>query len=85
MNEPEQDTFPSETVHAMFKHSWGENNVKISKDALALSCEFLRLFTAEAVHRASDEAEKPGVPKDASRKIDIEHLEIILPQLVLDF
>ncbi|OAD68882.1 hypothetical protein PHYBLDRAFT_188491 [Phycomyces blakesleeanus NRRL 1555(-)] len=77
--------FPTETVHALFKKTWAGRNVKIHKNALLLSGEFLKLFTTEAVHRASSQVRRPGIPEEDSRQIDIEHLESILPQLVLDF
>ncbi|KAF4351302.1 hypothetical protein F8388_010856 [Cannabis sativa] len=49
-------------------------------NALKLSCEFLRMFIAEAVQRAAAIAEAEGV-----NKIEATHLERILPQLLLDF
>ncbi|KAL5717933.1 FANCM-MHF complex subunit Mhf2 [Ranunculus cassubicifolius] len=51
-----------------------------NSNALKLSCELLRSFIAEAVHRAAAIAEAEGVSK-----IEPTHLERILPQLLLDF
>ncbi|VFQ80634.1 unnamed protein product [Cuscuta campestris] len=48
--------------------------------ALKLSCELLRVFVAEAVHRAAAIAEAEG-----TTRIEATHLERILPQLLLDF
>ncbi|KAI7892191.1 CENP-S associating centromere protein X-domain-containing protein [Mucor mucedo] len=53
----------------------------VNKDALQLSCEFLRLFVTEAVHRSAKEQEI----LNSGDTIDVEHLERILPQLLLDF
>ncbi|XP_077228862.1 centromere protein X [Tasmannia lanceolata] len=51
-----------------------------NSNALKLSCELLRLFVTEAVHRAAIIAEAEGISK-----IEATHLERILPQLLLDF
>ncbi|KAI8085271.1 centromere protein X, partial [Thamnidium elegans] len=53
-----------------------------NKDALQLSCEFLRLFVIEALHRSSEEQD---AMLTHTNKIETEHLERILPQLLLDF
>ncbi|QCD80990.1 Centromere protein X [Vigna unguiculata] len=49
-------------------------------NALKLTCELLRLFITEAVQRAAAVAEAEG-----ANQIEPTHLEIILPQLLLDF
>nr|KAJ0218757.1 hypothetical protein LSAT_V11C300135710 [Lactuca sativa] len=51
-----------------------------NSNAVKLSCEKLRLFVSEAVHRAATIAEAEG-----GNKIEATHLERILPQLLLDF
>ncbi|XP_078172883.1 centromere protein X isoform X2 [Carex rostrata] len=48
--------------------------------ALKVSCELLRLFVAEAIHRAALIAEAEGIDT-----IEPTHLERVLPQLLLDF
>ncbi|KAJ1660783.1 hypothetical protein IWQ61_000318 [Dispira simplex] len=55
----------------------------VRPDALNLVTEYMRLFTIEAIHRAVYEGQKKGVVP--TNTIDIEHLEKILPQLMLDF
>lgn len=75
-------TFPTETIQAVFKNSWKESSTKANKDSIQLSCEFLRLFTTEAVHRA---AAGNGRSTDNERRLGTESLEQILPQLLLDF
>ncbi|KAK7330571.1 hypothetical protein VNO77_24766 [Canavalia gladiata] len=49
-------------------------------NALKLTCELLRVFITEAVQRAAVIAETEG-----ATQIEASHLEIILPQLLLDF
>ncbi|KAI8639119.1 centromere protein X [Parasitella parasitica] len=81
-----------DTVLSIFKSSFKNKNSKINKEALQLSCEFLRLFTIEAVHRASEEQDnlnKSALEEQGSsnqrKKLELENLERILPQLLLDF
>ncbi|RZC10931.1 Protein MHF2-like isoform B [Glycine soja] len=49
-------------------------------NALKLTSELLRIFITEAVQRAATIAEAEG-----ASQIEPTHLEIILPQLLLDF
>ncbi|XP_076917487.1 protein MHF2 homolog, partial [Bidens hawaiensis] len=49
-------------------------------NAVRLSCKLLRLFVTEAVQRAATIAEAEG-----GDKIEVTHLERVLPQLLLDF
>ncbi|KAI9484246.1 MAG: hypothetical protein EXX96DRAFT_561503 [Benjaminiella poitrasii] len=57
-----------------------------NKEAVILSCEFLRLFTVEAIHRASDEQDvMNNAANESSDTLQVDHLERILPQLLLDF
>ncbi|TKY55284.1 Centromere protein X [Spatholobus suberectus] len=49
-------------------------------NALKLTCELFRVFITEAVQRAAAIAEAEG-----ASQIEATHLEIILPQLLLDF
>lgn len=78
----EEKTFNPETVQTVFKHAWKNENSKANKEAILLSCEFLRLFVVEAINRSSEEQQSMD---SSSNTIDVEHLERILPQLLLDF
>ncbi|XP_027333524.1 protein MHF2 homolog isoform X2 [Abrus precatorius] len=49
-------------------------------NAVRLTSELLRVFITEAVQRAAAIAEAEG-----ANQIEASHLEIILPQLLLDF
>ncbi|KAG0330786.1 hypothetical protein BG004_001985 [Podila humilis] len=57
-------------------------------DALKLSAEFLRLFTIEALHRATRhqrEQEEDDLLRDDDLLLEVESIEAITPQLLLDF
>ncbi|XP_063817300.1 centromere protein X isoform X2 [Pseudophryne corroboree] len=58
----------------------GEDKAKISADAILLVAELLKVFVHEAAARAARQAQSEDVPV-----VDIEHVEKILPQLLLDF
>ncbi|CAM0136300.1 hypothetical protein VKS41_006895 [Umbelopsis sp. WA50703] len=83
MEEDNVLTFKSETINSVFKTQWKETGTKANKDALVLSTELMRIFTVEAVHRAVDEANKDA--GGGSQTLQVEHLEKVLPQLMLDF
>ena len=53
---------------------------KLQDQTLAVSGEFLRLFTQEAVRRAQAQAALEG-----HAVVTPAHLQLILPQLLLDF
>ena len=55
-------------------------NTKISPDALQVTSALVRAFALEVKHRATAEA-----AASAADEVDKEHLERILPQLLLDF
>ncbi|KAK7265609.1 hypothetical protein RJT34_33231 [Clitoria ternatea] len=52
----------------------------VNANALKLTSELLRMFVTEAIQRAAAIAEAEG-----ASQIEPTHLEIILPQLLLDF
>jgi hypothetical protein len=53
------------------------NTAAVGTNAAKLTAEYMRLFVLEASHRAAATAQAEG-----SVKVDAEHLEKILPQLV---
>jgi len=57
-----------------------KNIIIVSKNAMKLSAEYMRLFVLEAIHRSEQLARDEGSPS-----VEIEHLQKILPQLLLDF
>ncbi|KAK3825883.1 MAG: hypothetical protein J3Q66DRAFT_328831 [Benniella sp.] len=82
----EPDDF-EETMGAIFKEVWREPGVKVQKEALQLSAEYLRLFTIEALHRtaAYQREQEDEELKNEESLIELDSLEAITPQLVLDF
>jgi hypothetical protein len=63
----------------------------VSKEALDLLCELTRLFTLEAIHRSttvclsSSRQNSRIVELEGKPALTIHDLEMILPQLMLDF
>eukprot|EP00039_Didymoeca_costata_P005609 m.82987 g.82987 ORF g.82987 m.82987 type:complete len:78 (-) comp12898_c0_seq1:864-1097(-) len=57
-----------------------DGKTKIQQDAVKLTAEFLGCFVEEAAHRAAVEAKAEEL-----LEVTPEHLEKILPQLLLDF
>ncbi|KAG0281456.1 hypothetical protein BGZ95_003491 [Linnemannia exigua] len=58
-----------------------------TREALEMSCEFLRLFTIEALHRTAgyQREQEDEELKDDETLIELDSLEAIAPQLVMDF
>ncbi|KAJ1984728.1 hypothetical protein H4R34_000490 [Dimargaris verticillata] len=77
-----RSAFKPETILAILREHWHENE-KIKPEAVQLAAELVRLLTIEAIHRAAEEARSRG--SLSGRALDLEHLEKILPQLLLDF
>lgn len=69
-----------ETVKLFLGQYFKEQKTKLSPEALNLVTKLLELFVQEAADRATEQARKENVTA-----VDIEHLEKILPQLLLDF
>ncbi|XP_068090774.1 centromere protein X-like [Hyperolius riggenbachi] len=57
-----------------------EGKTKVSADALLVVAELLRVFVQEAAARAARQAKSEDL-----EVVDVEHVEKILPQLLLDF
>jgi hypothetical protein len=52
----------------------------VNKEAARLLCDYLELFTLETLFRSVKMAELQG-----SESVELRHLQIILPQLLVDF
>lgn len=76
----EKPKFKKETVNKLLQLNFKDDKVRVSNDALLLVSEMLKVFVREAAARAARQAEAEEVPI-----VDIEHLEKVLPQLLLDF
>ncbi|XP_026495431.1 centromere protein X-like [Vanessa tameamea] len=65
-----------ELLHGSFQ----DNKTKLGNEALTLVVEIAKCLVTETCLRASSEA-----LRDGSDKVDFEHVEKCLPQLMLDF
>lgn len=81
MERPEA-VFGDATVQALFEEARPAcaRHLKLGKDALKLKAELLRVFVDEAVSRSGQLARQEGFSE-----INPEHIEKVLPQLLLDF
>ena len=69
-----------ETLKLFISKCFKEEKTKISSDAVVVLTKLMDMFIKEAIERATQQAEVESVDE-----VDIEHLEKILPQLMLDF
>ncbi|XP_025090641.1 centromere protein X-like isoform X1 [Pomacea canaliculata] len=74
-----QATFKARTVQSVLQLHFKDEKTKVNGDALVLTAELLRVFTSEAAERAAMQAKKEG-----SKLVTVEHVEKVLPQLLLD-
>ncbi|KAM6956908.1 centromere protein X [Aplochiton taeniatus] len=72
--------FKKETVSKLLSSFFKEDKTKLSSDAVVLMAEMLKVFVKEAAQRSIKQAESEDCDK-----VDIDHFEKILPQLLLDF
>ncbi|XP_025090651.1 centromere protein X-like isoform X2 [Pomacea canaliculata] len=73
-----QATFKARTVQSVLQLHFKDEKTKVNGDALVLTAELLRVFTS-AAERAAMQAKKEG-----SKLVTVEHVEKVLPQLLLD-
>ncbi|XP_044154774.1 centromere protein X [Bufo gargarizans] len=78
--EEEPVEFRKDLVSKLLHLHLEEDKTKVSGDAILLLAELLKVFVHEAASRAARQALSEDVPA-----VDIEHVEKILPQLLLDF
>ncbi|XP_052071605.1 centromere protein X-like [Mytilus californianus] len=72
--------FKKKTIQCILQSFFKDEKTKMTNEAIHLSRELIGLFITEAIMRSCKEAEK-----DSTTTVSIEHLEKILPQLLLDF
>ncbi|GFN81915.1 centromere protein x [Plakobranchus ocellatus] len=72
-------SFRLKTVREALTQHFKDEKTTLKGNSLALVAELLRLFTKEALTRAADQAKNEG-----DDRVTIDHLEKILPQLLLD-
>ncbi|CAO3591663.1 unnamed protein product [Absidia cylindrospora] len=63
-------TFSTDTVQAVMKSAWKDPRTKANSQAVQLSAEFFKLFTIEAMNRASEEAKRISEQGD---EVQVEH------------
>ncbi|XP_019359356.1 PREDICTED: centromere protein X [Gavialis gangeticus] len=72
--------FRKETVNKLLRRHFRDDRTRVGGEALALLAEMLKVFVREAAVRAARQARA----EDLAR-VDVEHVEKVLPQLLLDF
>ncbi|VVD03845.1 unnamed protein product [Leptidea sinapis] len=75
-----QNNIKQEIIKELLNGSFQDNKTKLGNDALTLVVEVAKALVTETCLRASTQALREG-----SDKVDIEHVEKCLPQLMLDF
>ncbi|XP_073464031.1 centromere protein X [Aquarana catesbeiana] len=79
-SEEEAAGFRKDIVSKLLHLYVEEGKTKVGSDALLVMAEFLKVFVHEAAARAARQAKSEDL-----QAVDIEHVEKILPQLLLDF
>lgn len=74
--------FSDEFTISLIQHKVPDKNTKINArdNAPAMLAELIRVFVAEAATRAANQAHQ-----DDASVCEVDHVEKILPQLLLDF
>ncbi len=72
--------FNEKTIEGILKRYFKNEKTKISKEALKLIAEMARVHVVEILMRSATEAKTTAEPE-----VTDEHLEKVLPQLLLDF
>ncbi|CAL1273152.1 unnamed protein product [Larinioides sclopetarius] len=76
----------SKCVEKILKLKFKNANTKIQSDAVKLVTEVLKIFITEAAARAAIQAQSECIGEnDIIPEVNNQHLEKILPQLLLDF
>ncbi|XP_071965632.1 centromere protein X-like [Antedon mediterranea] len=73
-------TFKLSTIDKILRMHFTDGKTKLSNDAVKLCVEFLRIFAKEGAGRSAEQASSEG-----AAVVDVQHMEKILPQLLLDF
>lgn len=86
--EPLPTTYPTKLVGRILHENFENPKSRISPDALSVATEYLRIYTREAIWRASQEKKKAatlGGTVAGSGLLEVEDLEKITGPLTLDF
>ncbi|KAJ3225685.1 hypothetical protein HK099_006406 [Clydaea vesicula] len=76
-----------ETVYAILKTKFKDETLKVNKEAISISSLYMSIFITEAIIQSTKKSKLSNelVHKADIPVVDTEHLEKILPQLLLDF
>lgn len=72
--------FSPQNIEQLAKMHFSNEKTRLSNEALAQLCEMIKIYTLEIAHRAAEQARQEG-----TTTVTTEHLEKVLPQLLLDF
>lgn len=72
--------FNEKMLQKLLQKHFKDDKTKMSQDALKLFAELLRVYSAEIIARAGEQA-----LKEESSSVTLEQLEKVLPQFLLDF
>ncbi|KAJ8717384.1 hypothetical protein PYW07_005964 [Mythimna separata] len=75
-----KNTLKQEVIKELLHGSFQDNKTKLGNDALSLVVEVAKCLVTETCLRASSHA-----LRESCDRVDIEHIEKCLPQLMLDF
>ncbi|XP_063540224.1 centromere protein X-like [Cydia strobilella] len=75
-----KNNFKQDVIKELLNSSFEDNKTKLGNDALSLVVEVAKCLVTETCLRASSQA-----LRESCDKVDIEHVEKCLPQLMLDF
>ena len=80
-------TYPTKLIGRILQETFESQNIRISADALAVVTEYLRIYTREAIWRASQEKSKNNTVAGTlgTGMLEVEDLERITGPLTLDF
>jgi len=85
--EEQSTTFPTKLIGRILQENFTSPNTRISADALAVTTEYLRIYTREAIWRAIQEKKKNDTVAGSlgTGLLEVEDLERITGPLTLDF
>jgi len=80
-------TFKKALIKRVLELSFESDSTRVKNDSVEVAAEMLRIMTAEVVSRACDNANlvAPSEPRAGAALVDAQHVEAVLPQLLLDF
>eukprot|EP00088_Acartia_fossae_P068207 TRINITY_DN8603_c0_g1_i1.p1 TRINITY_DN8603_c0_g1~~TRINITY_DN8603_c0_g1_i1.p1 ORF type:complete len:110 (+),score=24.38 TRINITY_DN8603_c0_g1_i1:328-657(+) len=79
-NQQPTTSFQPQTIEQLCKMFFSNEKTKLNSEPLLLTTELMRIYTLEAYQRAARQADSEGCDS-----VTAEHIEKILPQLLLDF